>query len=276
MRRWTLLATMPPAFLARVQCIVIDGADARRFAQAQFSGDVHALKSGHWRWNAWLDAQGRVQALMHLADVGDGRLLAVLRGGDAEEVRSRLVRYVLRMQAALTTCTFGGYIDGGLPMGLARRDRQDIVLGYGERSLRLRRESADSSPEPTVADSWRLADIRAGWPTVHQGNRRFLPPALGLERLGAVSFEKGCYPGQEIAARLHFRGGHKLRLLHIRGSAPLQIGTHQGSKDTGVVDVLESAFSTSEVEALIVAERDLSCEIKLLENKYRVVSTFDS
>lgn len=276
MPRWTLLATMPPAFLARVQCIVIDGADARRFAQAQFSGDVHALQSGHWQWNAWLDARGRVQALMHLADVGDGRLLAVLRGGDAEEVRSGLARYVLRMQAALTTCTFGGYIDGGLPMGLARTERQDIVLGYGERSLRLRHESADPSPEPTVADSWRLADIRAGWPTLHQGDRRFLPPALGLERLGAVSFDKGCYPGQEIVARLHFRGGHKLRLHHIRGSVPLQIGTDQGSKDAGVIDVLESAFSTSEVEALIVAEQDLPCEINMLGNKYRVVSTFDS
>src|SRR5690348_45480 len=83
------------------QCIEIAGADARTFAQAQFSGDVRALRAGHWQWNAWLDPKGSVRALMHLADPGDGRLLALLRGGDAEALCTELRRYVFRSKVQL-------------------------------------------------------------------------------------------------------------------------------------------------------------------------------
>src|SRR5690348_10968315 len=83
------------------QCIEIAGADARAFAQAQFSGDVRALHAGHWQWNAWLDAKGSVRALMHLADLGDGRLFALLRGGDAQALCADLRRYVLRSKVSL-------------------------------------------------------------------------------------------------------------------------------------------------------------------------------
>src|SRR6185437_7237006 len=108
-------------------CIALEGADARRFAQAQFSGDVSALLPGHWQWNAWLTAQGRVHALMHLVDAADGRLLAVLRGsGDAETLR-----------AAVTVETFTACSGDPVPTGTDKREADAFVLGYGNRSLRL-------------------------------------------------------------------------------------------------------------------------------------------
>ncbi|HJU25757.1 MAG TPA: folate-binding protein, partial [Rhodanobacteraceae bacterium] len=84
----------PRAALDEAQCIEISGEDARAFVQAQFSGDVRTLLPGHWQWNAWLDHKGTVRALMHLADAGDGRLLALLRGGDTQSLCADLRRYV--------------------------------------------------------------------------------------------------------------------------------------------------------------------------------------
>ncbi|TAM98222.1 MAG: hypothetical protein EPN40_06680, partial [Rhodanobacteraceae bacterium] len=210
---------MPGTAIAQVHCIAIEGADARRFAQTQFSGDVRSLAPGHWQWSAWLDVRGHVDALVHLVAIDDDRLLMVLRGGDAERTHSRLDHYLLRSRATLVTKAFGGYADDALEMGRVEAPGPDIVLGYGDRSLRL--GPVVASPASAASNEWRLADIRAGWPTLPQDEARLLPPALGLERLGAVSFDKGCYPGQEIAARLHYRGGHKLRLHHLRGLAPL-------------------------------------------------------
>lgn len=269
---------MSPSPITQVSCIVIDGADARRFAQMQFSGDVHTLAPGQWQWNAWLDAQGRVRALMQLADTGDGRLLAMLRGGDAERMREGLARYLLRAQAHLSACVCTGYADAALAVGRVETVGQDVVLGCGERSLRLRPEQASAMPaipHLDASNAWRLADIRAGWPTLPDGEPRFLPPALGLERLGAVAFDKGCYPGQEIAARLHYRGGHKLRLHHLRGATPLPLGTSLESAGIGPVHVLDSARSGFGTELLAVAAPIDTRVISILGAKYDIISTFD-
>ncbi|MFI4968793.1 MAG: folate-binding protein, partial [Lysobacterales bacterium] len=77
--------------------------------------------------------------------------------------------------------------------------------------------------DPLALDRWRLADIEAGLPLLAASLAgEFVAQALDLERLDAIRFDKGCYPGQEIAARLHFRGGNKRRLcrLVVAGEMP--------------------------------------------------------
>jgi folate-binding protein YgfZ len=74
--------------------------------------------------------------------------------------------------------------------------------------------AADSSP--AALNRWILADIAAGIVEVDAAQAdRFLPSWLGLEQLGAISVRKGCYPGQEIVARLHFKGGNKRWLQRV-------------------------------------------------------------
>lgn len=263
-----------PSVATHVHCLVLEGADARRFAQAQFAGDVNALTPGHWRWNAWLDAQGRVRALMQLADPGDGRLLALLRGGDAEQARAALSRFLLRAQVRIATQVFDGCAEGAMPTGTIAMDPAGLALGYGDRSLRLVVPGA--SIDPAASNHWRLADIRAGWPTLPAGEAEFLPQALGLEHLTAVAFDKGCYPGQEIAARLHFRGGHKLALLHIRGGASLEPHASLLAEGFGPVRVLDCVPRRSLNEALIVAKRSDIMKINILDVSYDVVSRFNA
>ena len=256
--------------------IALDGADARRFAQAQFSGDVDALRPGHWQWNAWLDAQGRVQALMHLADLGDGRLLAVLRGGGAEIIRAALARYPFRLHVSLAVEAFIARRGDPLPEGTAKQEVDAVVLGYGTRSLRLDPLSSSDSPDPDAQRRWRLEDIRRGWPTLPSGEPEFLPPALGLGRLRAVALDKGCYPGQEIVARLHYRGGHKWRLCRLRGSAPLPVGNIRDAAGLTIARVLDTAKAADDFEALAVLPVEMPSPIKLLESIYAVESRFDA
>jgi folate-binding protein YgfZ len=266
--------SMPRTALAHIHCITLEGSDARRFAQAQFAGDADALTPGHWQWNAWLNAQGRIRLLMHLVDLGADRLLVVPRGGDVEAARTDLARYLLRSRATLTPTPLVGYADGPAPRGAAGIGQGEWVLGYGERSLRLA-PATDAVIDPAAAAQWRLADIRAGWPNLPTGDARFLPPALGLGRLGATAFDKGCYPGQEIVARLHYRGGHKLRLHHIRGTALLPLGPALECADGVRVWALDCVSAGSLVEALVVASENIPLQFNVMQSMFDVVSTFD-
>ena len=261
--------------LPEVNCLLIEGPDARRFAQAQFSGDVGSLAERRWQWNAWLDARGRVQALMHLANLGGERLLAVLRGGNAETTRAGLARCVFRAKVSVTVRVLSGHADDALPMGhVDAGSHGDIAIGYGDRSLRLKAPGTPANPG--VANAWRLADIRAGRPTLPAGDAHFLPPALSLGRLGAVSLDKGCYPGQEIVARLHYRGGHKSCLCHVHGPVPLETGATLHAEAVGPVRVLDCAMAGGAAEALVVVPEVGANTFNILHTKYDVVSRYNA
>lgn len=253
--------------------IVISGADARRYAQSQFCGAVDELAANRWQWNAWLTPVGKVRALMHLVDAGDGTLLMVPRGGDVRGLMATLQRYVMRAQVALSVRGFAAQAGPSLPMGVVADSGDALTLGMGERSLRLTPHSGSPQIDAAAAAAWRLADIRAGWPTLPDAEPEFLPPALALEQLGAIAYDKGCYPGQEIAARLHFRGGHKHRLCHLRGTAPLALGATRSSDGTEVV-VTDSVCEDGVCEALVVITGTINLEINILDCIYRLISSF--
>jgi folate-binding protein YgfZ len=168
------------------QVLELTGVDAIAFAQSQFCNDVCALSDGQEQWNAWLSPQGRVLAFFRLLRDGAERLRLRLRGGEAEHFRAALARYVFRARVTLRAT-----VDAQTLVNFARED---------------------------------LADIRAGIPFLDDALRdQLLPQWLGLDRLGAVSVSKGCYPGQEIMARLHFKGGNKRSLYRIRSANALPV-----------------------------------------------------
>jgi folate-binding protein YgfZ len=211
--------------LPDMQVLEIAGEDAANFAQAQFSSDARALVDGAWQWSAWLSAQGRVRAFFALLREDPAHWRLLLRGGDAESLRAALLPYVLRARVTLRV------MDEQSVVGLD--DRAAIAAGAMElpglpqRWLALRRREDGVEPSAESREHWRLADIRAGLPELPGSLRdELLPQWLGLERLGAVSVAKGCYPGQEVMSRLHFKGGNKRSLyrLELRAVPPPQPG----------------------------------------------------
>ena len=76
-------------------------------------------------------------------------------------------------------------------------------------------------------ETWDLLDIRAGIPIITPATQEaFVPQMVNLDLIGGVSFDKGCYPGQEIVARMHYRGTLKQRmhLAHVDGVEQPQPG----------------------------------------------------
>ena len=197
----------------------ISGADAATFLHAQLSSDVRVLEAERWQWSAWLDAQGRVRVLLQLARVDDTTYLALLRGGGGADMAAALGRYVLRARVKLRPWRAILHAAAALPLhtcaGAAAGN--SIAFGMGTHAWLV---GADGAAGTGDADAVWRSEIDAGWPWLPDAALdSLMPPALGLEHLGAVVFDKGCYPGQEIAARLHYRGGNKRHLVTLAGAA---------------------------------------------------------
>lgn len=264
------------ASLGHRDALVIAGDAARGFLQGQLSGDLRQLQPGRWQWNAWLDPRGRVCALLHLADPGDGRLLAVLRGGDAAGFAAELGRFRLRARVAINPVRFAALAGPAREPGLAVPTDDGFQLGYGERSLHLSR-AQPTAADPGAANAFALADIHAGWPTLPAAEPALLAPALSLERLGAVAFDKGCYRGQEIAARLHWRGGHKYRLARLQGIKELPAAGTVCGATTALAKAFSVAVDGSRVwQGLAVIPITSSNEINIMGNTYTIESRFDA
>ncbi len=236
--------------LAVAELVELAGPDARAFAQAQFSSDVTRLQTGAWQWSAWLDAQGRVRNVFALLRADDERLVAWLPLGAARTMAGELGRYVMRSKLSI-----GALEDWRLlaltapmpaPMQVQALDAGwTLALPGATRTLALLPAAAtleaDADPHAAHLARLRLEAITAGLPWLDASlSGEFVAPALGLDRLGATSLDKGCYPGQEIVARLHYRGGNK---RHCRR---LSIATDRvpGPGDTVLAGAIEGARGT--------------------------------
>ena len=213
------------AALCAAELLVLEGPDALAFAHGQFCNDVKSLPVDSWQWNAWLDPQGRVRCFFSLMRVGPARLIAWLPLGGAEAMREELTRYVMRATLKLETLTWILHALDAAPMSTAIAEVQVIPHkgGYallqpgGSGRIAWIAPEAAQPADIVALNQWRLGDISAGLPLLTPAlGGEFLAQALDLERLAAIRFDKGCYPGQEIAARLHFRGGNKRHLRRVR------------------------------------------------------------
>ncbi len=202
------------------------GADALGFAQAQFTQDLRTLAVGKQGWSAWLDAQGRARAVFALLRTEPDTLLLWWPQGDAHQLATDLRRYVLRSRLVIEVLQ-GWQLLPGDPRNLPPAGM--LAPQNGGWALRLpdtttpRGVVLAPAGLPLDADAqrdWQRADLAARLPWIRAATAgQFTPQALGLEQIEAIAFAKGCYPGQEIAARLHFRGGNKRGLAVVATGA---------------------------------------------------------
>lgn len=233
------------------ETLLIEGTDAAAFAHAQFGSKVSSLAIGQWQFSAWLDPKGRVQAFFHLARLAEQRYLLLLRGGSASSFGAALQRFVLRSKVSITVLPAQALASGpAMPMHAAVETGNTIALGCDSYSFCIQPTGGD--------DAWRLPQLRKGWAWLpSQLVGELLPAALSLQRLHAVSVDKGCYPGQEIVARLHFRGGHKRHLHSVILSQAAAAGDtlhHEGHEVGYVIDAMAASET---VEALVILSDSL-------------------
>lgn len=246
------------------------GTDVDSFLQGQLSNDVTRLSTGKAQLSSYNSPKGRMLAVLTLMRREGGIDLELPRS-IVEPVAKRLRMFVLRSKVTLTITADEaslGLIGADAPAALAAAGLPSPAdaLGYavaGE--LRVLRRFGQtprySIHGPATAiealasrfdeaqaagfEAWTRAQILAGEPVVGaQTQDRFVAQMANLDRLGGISFDKGCYTGQEIVARLHYLGQLKRRMFLCSGAgmAPeAGASIHLGAQEQSVGEVVQSA-----------------------------------
>lgn len=245
---------MPVTRLPFLGVLALTGADAVPFAQAQFMNDLRQLAVGHWQWNGWLSAKGRVQALFPLLRTGEQQLLAIITGSAETQaaLAAALQRFVFRAKVRIAVDPMwqvGGRfrdtadaaaVDSASTL-LSDTDGEPALLLEGQplRELRVCRAGDALADAPDFVRRWRVTDIAQGIPILEHGQLdAWTPHMLSLQRVSAFSVNKGCYPGQEIVARTHFLGQAKRSLAYVTSSAAITAGAEIHSQGRVVGNVV--------------------------------------
>lgn len=206
--------------LADLGALSAEGLDAGKFLQGQLSNDVAKLAPGEAQLTALHTAQGRVQALLRLFRVREDLWVAVLPRALCADVITTLQKRVFRARVTLADASAGWQVLGA---SAASPNSLHATVDASGRCMLLRAAAAGTPPGPLRSrDDWRALDIAAGVPQVYPGSQgEFVAQMLNLDLLGAIAFDKGCYIGQEIVARAHYRGRVKRRLQRFAQAVPV-------------------------------------------------------
>ena len=201
------------ACLDHLKAFSILGEDAVAFIQSQLTCHIDELNLDHWHPGAWCNAQGRVIATL-LVRVTSDRVDCILPKTQINAVMPGLQKFTIGRDVMLqpTQSVIGGWPNADEPGHRLSIDPQRAL------SLSSNEGDGHASGDATsdAAGAWWVADIHAGWAWLTpELSGAFLPQALGLERLNGLSYEKGCYPGQEVIAKIHYRGRLKQRLVRL-------------------------------------------------------------
>ena len=261
--------------LTQLTLVKATGEDAIKFLNDQFTNDINTLESNGWQFNGYCSAKGRLIAIMRLFNV-DNALYMIVPKSTAENLISRLQIYVFRAKVKfeLLDDAIVGLLgseackqietkpgehqfattENGFILNLSKTSQRYLLITNQQNDL------SDDVIDGEVADMhWRLADINDGIPTVYaQTIEKFIPQHVNLDQIDGVSFKKGCFPGQEIVARLHYLGKSKQTMQQLSLNSEIQLAagdkiSHpQTQKPLTIVDAVET--SNQNFECLAVGQ----------------------
>ena len=223
--------------------IAVRGPDADSFLQGQLTCDIREATLEHSLLGAYCSPKGRALACFRLFRRGAAIYLELPRALVTPTL-TRLNKYVLRAKVTLTNagdhlCSMGvagpnaaTWVTQRL-VAIPEAVNGVIHSGHDASSMTVIRlpgstprfqlygpapmlQALDSAPE-NKEEPWRLLDILTGIPAVYPETvDAFVPQMLNLDVVGGISFQKGCYTGQEIVARTHYLGKLKRRMYLAR------------------------------------------------------------
>lgn len=227
--------------------LLVSGEEAGDFLQAMLTQDVLSLDGNHAARGALCNAKGRISTtlLVHPLRPQDGEQGMTYRLTVPTELAADLLKtlklYVLRRRvtieisddwqslgllspdpALLTACGVTSLpmdtLDQiTLPSGVVatwEHTGSDTRISL-QGPASVLQALAPHLPQRTTQNAWDCAEIHDGIPTINRETAlHFVPQWINLDQLQAVSFKKGCYPGQEVIARLHYLGKSNRRMVN--------------------------------------------------------------
>ena len=252
---------MPDYFLApNHQVITFDGVDAKSFLQSQLTNDVGNLVIGAWQWQGYCNAKGRLHATFALARLEENLYAAVVHASVSEFLVKRLTMFRLRSKVLIARSDkFALIFHLVEPKQPVAPPGARLALGH-ERWIDIDAETLRQVPSASreAVELWELRGIEAMQPEIVAAtNERFVPQMLGMDRLTpapGVSFSKGCYPGQEVVARAHYRGAVKREpaLLNVPLEPAIEPGVEIAQSNGEPAEIVNCVVVGHEWRALAV------------------------
>lgn len=237
--------------LSHLDRLVVQGADAESFLLSQLSNDIRQLDETHAQLSTYCNPKGRMLGLflifsekenfvlvsdptigtslvprlkmfvmrsrVEISDYSGQRVFIGVSGPDAKTKLSAMFDQVMPdepnamwQKDDLTIIRLRGHI----PRYMISGNPENIITIWGE---------LGSVVTAAGRAAWEWLDIASGFPSINPDtSEQFIPQMLNLDILDAVNFKKGCYPGQEIIARMKYLGKLKQRMFlgHARESTP--------------------------------------------------------
>ncbi|MBK7955749.1 MAG: folate-binding protein YgfZ [Candidatus Accumulibacter sp.] len=236
--------------LSHLGVIKVSGPEAAVFLHHQLTSDVKHLGGEAAQYSAWCSAKGRMLASFLVFRVGSAYQLQ-LSADLLPTIHKRLQMFVLRSKVIVSdqsgACAGIGLTgpqapavlqSAGLPMpatpmrtalfaagAVIRLDdrRFEIVVHRGAAPALW--QKLQSLARAVGTPAWQWLEIQAAVPLISERTREeFVPQMANFEKIGAVSFHKGCYPGQEIVARTQYLGKVKRHLYRAHAATPIAAG----------------------------------------------------
>ncbi|SHE90790.1 hypothetical protein SAMN02745148_01400 [Modicisalibacter ilicicola DSM 19980] len=276
--------------LLHLAVLEIAGADAERFLQGQTSAQLELVDGDFAPLTTFCTAKGRMLANAQLVRVAEGHYWLLLDRDLVDPLKTHLGKFAAFYKVELRRR------DDLVLIGLAGRDAPALLearldtlppatwhqAAQGE-SIALRHPGpvhrfvlcvpqADAaevwnalarSATPVGNAVWQLHDIKAGLGWLNAAHQdTYLPQMINWEALGGISFKKGCYTGQEVVARAHFRGQVKKRMVRAQlyGAVVPDIGTPvldaSGKRHGEVFSAALDAYGQAEILAVVSTKDD--------------------
>ncbi|GGP48627.1 tRNA-modifying protein YgfZ [Shewanella saliphila] len=257
---WDFIATSPALMLSSLShmgLIEVTGEQGRSFIHGQVTTDITSLTADQWKWGAHCDPKGKMLASFRTFAIADSLFMlmptstleldlpqlkkyAVFSKAELSDVSSQyqIIGVAGNEAQAFITQQFGDVsaaltlVDGG---AVLRDGERFIVIITNDKAAAL-----ISASQQTLVDAkaWQALEIKAGYPNIdasHSG--QYVAQMCNLQAIDGISFNKGCYMGQETIARMKYRGGNKRALYILSGTTSTTINT-----ETQLEIALEDGF----------------------------------
>jgi len=253
----------------------ISGNDAESFLQSQLSNDIEKLNNSSVQLSAYCQHQGKILSLFWVIRQEEGFYLSFPKEL-LDSIQSRLKMFVIMSDVIIEDVTMQLTQIGVL-------DEKDFLsLSINETMSLIILENTDFSNFDIVPnDLWDKSCVDCNLPDVFLSTtEKLVPQMLNLD-IGekGVSFSKGCYPGQEVVARLHYLGSAKRRLFSFKADHEMQVGDSlycatsktalaRGDRYKGSGIVVSKVKYNSLFYCLATLDVDLIDELITLNNKH--------
>jgi tRNA-modifying protein YgfZ len=210
-------------WLNQFSALKIFGADAERFLQGQLTCNLEQVTTETVHYGACCNAKGRIVANFIISFDGESYWL-VLPSLSAEVLEKHLQKYKVFFKASIENCQqshliLGQWLNG--QAGSAQHSENSLTLQFSnQRNIKIiENNTSENLADLTPTLDWRLEDIQDGihFVTAEQ-SEIWVPQHINWHKLDGISFNKGCYTGQEIIARLQYLGKAKKALFHYRSN----------------------------------------------------------